>query len=440
LSPRGEIDPVAFEFLLRAGQIQIDNPVEEWLQNDNWYTVNALEAKLEQFAGLPSDMEGSAKRWREWAEEPRAEVEPLPGDWKRLPAFDRLLVIRCVRPDRMNEALGMLVGDVMGTKYTISNPFNLEHSFEDSRPDVPIFFFLSPGVDVMSAVEALQKKMGAKDPESPINNTILSVSLGQGQEPVANRAISTAHKEGGWVSLANIHLTPGFCKADLEPRLDKIAEGAHPEFRLFLSAEPSNAMPIPVLQACVKLTNEPPDGMQANLKRSINYFTDDMLDECSKQAEFKNITFAVCYFHAVLLQRKKFGSIGFNFVYPFTTGDLVNCAQLCVNYLENNSKVPWADLQYLIGEVMYGGHVFNDWDRRLTTTYLELWLNDSLLDSVNFFPGFPSPGPLNIAGYNEYIQESFPPETPACFGLHSNAEIGFRLQQVASVESQLRVS
>eukprot|EP01051_Picozoa_sp_SAG22_P020820 SAG22_NODE_4356_length_1293_cov_2.071189_2_plen_51_part_00 len=25
--------------------------------------------------------------------------------------------------------------------------------------------------------------------------------------------------------------------------------------------------------------------------------------------------------------------------YPFTTGDLVNCSQLCVNYLENNSKV-----------------------------------------------------------------------------------------------------
>ena len=38
----------------------------------------------------------------------------------------------------------MLVGDVMGTKYTVSNPFNLEHSFEDSRPDVPIFFSCPP--------------------------------------------------------------------------------------------------------------------------------------------------------------------------------------------------------------------------------------------------------------------------------------------------------
>jgi dynein heavy chain len=188
-------------------------------------------------------------------------------------------------------------------------------------------------------------------------------------------------------------------------------------------------MPIPVLQACVKLTNEPPDGMKANTKRSINYFNDDMLEECSKQAEFKNITFAICYFHAVVLQRKKFGSIGFNFVYPFTTGDLVNSAQTCVNYLENSSNVPWSDLRYLVGEVLYGGHVFNDWDRRLTNTYLELWLSEPLLDSIEFFPGFASPPPLNMAGYNEYIDENFPPESPACYGLHANAEIGFRLQQ-----------
>jgi dynein heavy chain len=56
------------------------------------------------------------------------------------------------------------------------------------------------------------------------------------------------------------------------------------------------------MQACVKLTNEPPDGMRANLLRSISYFNDDMLEECSKQAEFKNITFALCYFHACMLQ------------------------------------------------------------------------------------------------------------------------------------------
>jgi dynein heavy chain len=427
------IDPVAFNFLLRCPRESGPNPCQEWLSDEYWGACLALESTIEDFSGLSGDLEGSAKRWREWSEEPRAEAEPLPGDWKRVSPFNRLLVIRCIRPDRMAEALSTYVAELIGEKYTISQSFDLEKSFKDSRPDVPIFFFLSPGVDVMATVEALHKKMCAADPEGAINNPIMSVSLGQGQEPVANRAIKKAHKEGGWVALQNIHLTPGFCKGDLEPTLDKIADGAHPDFRLFLSAEPSNAMPIPVLQASINLTNEPPDGMKANLKRSINYFNDDMLEECSKQSEFKAIVFATSYFHAVVLQRKKFGSIGFNFVYPFSTGDLVNSAQTCVNYLENNSKVPWSDIKYLVGEVLYGGHVFNDWDRRLTNCYLDQWFIDGLLDSIDLFPGFATPGPLNIAGYNEYIDESFPAETPACFGLHPNAEIGFRLQQAASM-------
>lgn len=58
--------------------------------------------------------------------------------------------------------------------------------------------------------------------------------------------------------------------------------------------------------------------------------------------------FALCYFHAALLERKKFGvgnlpgatsGIGWNMNYPFNTGDLLCCGQCASNYLENNVKV-----------------------------------------------------------------------------------------------------
>jgi hypothetical protein len=66
------------------------------------------------------------------------------------------------------------------------------------------------------------------------------------------------------------------------------------------------------------------------------------------QAEFRTIIFALCYFHAALLERKKFGvgnlpgatsGIGWNMNYPFNTGDLLCCGQCANNYLENNVKV-----------------------------------------------------------------------------------------------------
>lgn len=36
--------------------------------------------------------------------------------------------------------------------------------------------------------------------------------------------------------------------------------------------------------------------------------------------------------------------------------------------------MPWEDLRYLFGEIMYGGHITDDWDRRLCRTYLEEYM------------------------------------------------------------------
>ena len=40
--------------------------------------------------------------------------------------------------------------------------------------------------------------------------------------------------------------------------------------------------------------------------------------------------------------------------YPFSAGDLLCCGQLAANYLEQGGRVPWEDLRYLFGEIMYG--------------------------------------------------------------------------------------
>lgn len=40
---------------------------------------------------------------------------------------------------------------------------------------------------------------------------------------------------------------------------------------------------------------------------------------------------------------------------------------------------------------MYGGHIVDDWDRKLCRTYLEFFMHDELLDEtelVNFFDFF----------------------------------------------------
>ena len=46
----------------------------------------------------------------------------------------------------------------------------------------------------------------------------------------------------------------------LEKKLESLVEGAHADFRVFLSALPQKVVPVPILQASIKLTNEPPVG------------------------------------------------------------------------------------------------------------------------------------------------------------------------------------
>lgn len=198
-----------------------------------------------------------------------------------------------------------------------------------------------------------------------------------------------------------------------------------------MSAEPAPAaayhiIPQGILESAIKITTEPPTGMLANLHKALDNFSQATLEMCSKETEFKAILFALCYFHAVIQERRKFGPQGWNRGYPFNLGDLTISIYVLYNYLEANARVPWEDLRYLFGEIMYGGHITDDWDRRLCRTYLEEYMQAELIDGeLTFCPGFMSPPNTDYIGYHRYIDENLPTESPNLYGLHQNAEIGF---------------
>lgn len=67
----------------------------------------------------------------------------------------------------------------------------------------------------------------------------------------------------------------------MEKIIHKVAEnraGVHVEFRLFLSSMPSKSFPVSVLQNSVKVTNEPPKGLRANMRRAFGDMTDDLFE------------------------------------------------------------------------------------------------------------------------------------------------------------------
>jgi dynein heavy chain len=94
--------------------------------------------------------------------------------------------------------------------------------------------------------------------------------------------------------------------------------------------------------------------------------------------------------HAVVLERRKYGKIGWNVSYDFNESDLNISRRLLSLYLQksyedNDEFLPWGSLKYLIGDAMYGGRVSDAFDRRVLVTYLEEYMGDFLFDDCEKF-------------------------------------------------------
>ncbi|XP_025049146.1 dynein heavy chain 17, axonemal-like [Alligator sinensis] len=420
-----EVNPVELDFLLRFPfKASVASPVD-FLQSQGWGGIKVL-SDMDAFKNLDSDIEGSAKRWKKFVESEAPEKEVFPKEWKNKTALQKLCMMRCMRPDRMTYAVRNFVEEKMGSKFVEGRSVEFSKSYEESSPSTAIFFILSPGVDPLKDVEALGKKLGFTIDNEKLHN----VSLGQGQEVVAENALDVAAVQGHWVILQNIHLVAKWL-GTLDKKVERYSQGSHADYRVFMSAEPApspdaHIIPQGLLENAIKITNEPPTGMYANLHKALDLFTQDTLEMCSREIEFKCILFALCYFHAVVAERRKFGAQGWNRSYPFNNGDLTISINVLYNYLEANAKVPWDDLRYLFGEIMYGGHITDDWDRRLCRTYLQEYVRVEMLEGdMLLAPSFFIPPNLDYKGYHEYVDESLPPESPYLYGLHPNAEIGF---------------
>ena len=428
------------QFLLRGPKATAEENPIPWLPDDYWRACRAL-SRLEGFGKFCTDLVDAAPRFREWFNHTAPESEKLPLDWAALDRapFQKMLVVRCLRPDRVTSSLSSFIRATLpnGGAYTdcdatLSSFEILEQSYLDSTPATPVYFILSPGANVVGDLDRLADRYGFVKGASYHN-----VSMGQGQDVVAMQSLEAAHRNGHWVILNNIHLMPRWL-GELEKKLDVfIEERSHPRFRLFVSSDPARSIPIGVLNRCIKLTNEPPAGLKANLKRAFASFSREQIEEAdSKQ---KSIIFGLCHFHAIMIERKMYGPMGFNMKYPFGVGDLINSSECLANYMEKigGGKIPWQDLKYIFGEIMYGGHIVNDNDRLLANCYLDFYMRDELLDEMEMYPfaedekgvSFTSPSPTTWERYIEHIEATMTSDTPIAFGLHPNAEIEFRSTQ-----------
>ncbi|XP_071339029.1 dynein axonemal heavy chain 10 [Trachinotus anak] len=414
----------------------------DWLQDQGWEDIVKLaELFPEQFGSLPDDVEKNSTDWKSWYDLDGPEQAPFPMKYEEnLSAFQRLLLLRCFRVDRVYRAVTDYVTVTMGEKYVQPPVISFGAIHEQSTPFSPIVFILSPGSDPANDLMKLAERSGFG------GNKFKFLAMGQGQEKVALQLLEKAVSRGQWLMLQNCHLLVKWLK-DLEKSLERITK-PNPNFRLWITTNPIQDFPIGILQRSLKVVTEPPNGLKLNMRATYSKISHETLTECPHPV-FCSLVYVLAFFHAVVQERRKYGKIGWNVPYDFNESDFIVCMEILNTYLtkahdQGDSNIPWGSLKYLIGEVMYGGRAIDSFDRRILTVYMDEYLGDFLFYTFQCFHFFsnkdvdykiPQNGPKKV--YVDEIETLPLANTPEVLGLHSNAEIGYYTQAAKDMWTHL---
>ncbi|XP_032694671.1 dynein heavy chain 14, axonemal [Lontra canadensis] len=437
----------------------------QWLSESQWRQCQYIGSKLEPFALLCKSLLSNVPQWDafraskdayslmtipfspenapvEESEKSPKETQlldeneeirsPVNFPWEKLTPFQRLILIKILQPEHLKNSVKMFITEQMGNEYVPITGINLKESYKESNARTPLILIHSHGTDLTNTVlKFAQELKGGK-------NHMTIISLGRGQAAKAEEIImKLLPRAAQWVFLQNCHLAASFM-----PRLCTIIESFNspdvtidPEFRLWLSSKLDSSFPVPILQKSLKIAVENPQGLKSNLLQTFGYggngqITEQIFEKPDCGPSWKKLLFSLCFFNAVVSERKNYGTLGWNIAYKFSSSDLRVSIKILENALRTRSSISWPTLRYLIGEVVYGGQVTDTWDRRCLNTLLYRFCNPNVLRADFSFSSDEvhqsMPGSAGIGDCIDLIQSLPDDDPPELLGLHPEASRGCR--------------
>ena len=321
-----------------------------------------------------------------------------------------------MRKDSVQGAAVQVVSQLLGPHYIGQIPFALGPAFEDSSPTVPIVFLLCPGSDPMMAIQHLAA--------SKENVNVLGVSLGQGQEAKAERLIRRGVEKGEWIVLQNCHLFPTWM-GRLSQLYDEIKSNPVADGFQALADMRTDAF---LSRVCPAECGEVDEGAASWAARERSWVFEGDAGVFSG-SRWTRLLYSVVFFHAIALERRAYGPIGWNNPYEFSEHDLrISLRQLSGQ--SEDAELDWAALTYSIGQCNYGGRVTDMNDRRTLEAVLGRCVSTSVMEQ----PGYrlSSSGAYvcpraSLTAHEDLVkfaEGSLPAsERAEVFGLHENAQV-----------------
>lgn len=148
MKSKGEFDMETWKFLLTGGialENPYANPAPEWLSDKAWSEIVRVST-MKPFAKLMSFVNKHIQLWKELYDSSEPQDVTLPSPWDKMSDLERLVILRCFRPDKLVPAVQLFITKNLGREFIEPPPFDLESSYNDSNSATPLVFILSPGL------------------------------------------------------------------------------------------------------------------------------------------------------------------------------------------------------------------------------------------------------------------------------------------------------
>ncbi|KAM7538000.1 hypothetical protein Aperf_G00000070110 [Anoplocephala perfoliata] len=389
--------------------------------------------------------------WSRWLKSDEAECGNLPaalGD-VALTDFQKVLVVQALQPAALYQTMNIFTKRTLDLSHSSSSSsISLLRLFiNETSCHEPILLITSPGADPSQELTDAAAASASNLSERRVYH---EVAMGQGQSEVALAEITTAARTGGWVCLKNLHLVIHWLPI-LEKHINSLmnvenageSQSSHPDFRLWLTAEPHNNFPPTLLQSCLKVAYETPAGLRNNLKRTYESWNADFISKDGSLARATALA-GLAWFHAVLQERRSFIPQSWTKFYEFSLVDIRAAAKVIDRLFASSSFAPslstskvWQTVRGLLGGAIYGGRIDNAYDFDVLESLLNQIFSDSTL-SERQLGSFKLPKSTDLKDYVAAIDKLSDKDDPRDLGLPVNIGKTAHCTAAKTVLNQLR--
>ena len=378
-------------------------PDYSWLSESSWESacrlsnVQALNRNI-KYNSVVNSINSVPDEWRGYFESLNPiEYTGAENTFSDLSPFQRVLLIRIFRPSHLFLGILFFLKESFGTNLSIPLPVNVATIFELSHQHLPILLLTGSGDDPTHEIQEFATRTGYAQQVLSSQPSIQVIAPEDAKADFIANVLYDSFRDGRWLLLHNFHGSR-FCEDIVTAVSEMNVADCHSNFRLWITTEPAK-IPKSVHFLCMKIVWKPPASIRLNL---IRYFTSNPISDPSffntfgNSGKFKRYLFALCFFHATLIERRESDPFGWPVNSNVDSFDLRSSILFLHDLVALHPHLSSSSLKSYIVETIYGCRFENTQDQTIVGIMASKQFSEKILEfggsfdanGVYFIPEF----------------------------------------------------